>query len=146
MALQPHLQASASAARQTHGQNDHGATCSRLQRLKNGIPQGSILAPILYNSYNYDLLTSASQKNAYADNLAFMHSAGDWQAVEGALSQDLVTLAAHPQTWQLKLSWSKMVTSAFHLNNRDADCRLNVTHDGKCLPFTQIPTYVPLTP
>ena len=69
-------------------------TCSRLRCLKNSVPLGSVL-DLLYNIYAYDLLTSVSQKYAYTDDLAFMHSAGDWQAVEGALSQDLVTLAAY---------------------------------------------------
>ena len=86
--------------------------CSKLQ-LKNDVPQESVLAPLLYNIYTYDLPTSVSQKYAYADDLAFMHSAGDWQAVEGALSQDQVTLAAYLQNWRLKLSWSKMVSAAF---------------------------------
>ena len=68
-----------------------------------------------------------------------MHSVGDWQTVKGALSQDLVTLAAYLQTWRLKLSWSKTVSAVFLLNNREAGRKLNVTLDGKCLPFTQTP-------
>ena len=47
-------------------------THSKLQCLKNGIPQGSVLAPFPYNIYTYDLPTSVSQKYAYADNLAIM--------------------------------------------------------------------------
>ena len=91
-------------------------TCCRLRCLKNGVTQGSVLAPFLYNIYTYDLPTSVLQKYTYADNLALKHSARDWQAIEGLLSQDLVTLAVYLQTWWLKLSWSKTVSAAFHLN------------------------------
>ena len=108
--------ASASTTSQVHGQNDHGA-CHKPQlhpyhRERNTqqvtTPQKWCstvisLGPLLYNIYTYYLLTSVSQEYAYADNLAFMHSAGDWQAIKGALSQDLVTLAAYLQTWRLKL-------------------------------------------
>ena len=74
-------------------------TNSRLQCLKNGVPQRSVLGPLLYNTYT--LPTIVSQKYINADILAFMHSAGDWQALKEALSQDLVTLAAYLHTCQL---------------------------------------------
>ena len=57
---------------------------SRLRRLKNGAPQGSVLAPLRFNIYISDLPTTISRKYAYADDLATMHADGDWQAVEGA--------------------------------------------------------------
>ena len=63
--------------------------------------------PLLYSMYTYNMPTSVLQKYTYADDLVFMHSAGDWQAVQGVFSPDLVTLAAYLQTWRLKLSWSK---------------------------------------
>jgi len=71
---------------------------SRLRRLKNGDPQGSVLAPLLFNIYTSDLPATISRKYAYADDLAIMHADGDWLAVEGALSKDMATLGEYLQT------------------------------------------------
>ena len=90
---------------------------SRLRCLKNGVPQGSVLAPLLFNIYTYDLPSMISRKFAYADDLALLHSSGNWKDLEGTLSQDMSTLSAYLQTWRLKLSHTKTVTTAFHLNN-----------------------------
>ena len=90
---------------------------NRLRRLKNGVPLGSVLAPLLFNIYTYDLPSMISRKFAYADDLALLHSSGNWKDLEGTLSQDMSTLSAYLQTWRLKLSHTKTVTTAFHLNN-----------------------------
>ena len=50
---------------------------SRLRRLKNGVPQGSVLALLLYNIYTYNLPSMISRKFAYADDLALLHSFGN---------------------------------------------------------------------
>jgi len=41
---------------------------SRLRRLKNGVPQGSVMAPLLFNIYISDLPATISRKYAYADD------------------------------------------------------------------------------
>ena len=61
---------------------------SRLRRLRNDVPQESVMAPLLFNIYTSDLPATISRKYAYADDIAIMHADGDWQAVEGALSKD----------------------------------------------------------
>jgi len=71
---------------------------SRLRRLKNGVPQRSVLAPLVFNISTSDLPTTISKKYAYADDLAIMHADGDWQAVEGALTKDMATLGEYLQT------------------------------------------------
>ena len=91
---------------------------SRLRRLKNGVSQGSVLAPLILNIYTYDLPSMISRKFAYADDLALLHSSGNWKDLEGILSQEMSTLSAYLQTWKLKLSHTKTVTAAVHLNNR----------------------------
>ena len=50
---------------------------SKFRRLKNGVPQRSVLAPLLFNIYIYDLPSITSKKYAYADDLTILHSSGD---------------------------------------------------------------------
>ena len=106
---------------------------SRLRRLKNGVPQGLVLAPLLFNIYTYDFPFVISRKFAYADDLALLHSSRNWKDLKGTLSQDMSTLLANLQTWKLKLSHTKTVTAAFHLNNREAKRELKVYNDGRLL-------------
>ena len=47
---------------------------SRSRWLKNGIPQGSVLAPTLFNVYISDLPETTSAQYGYADDLAFLYS------------------------------------------------------------------------
>ena len=115
---------------------------SRLRRLKNGVPQGLVLAPFLFNIYTYDLPTMISRKFAYADDLALLHSSGNWKDLEGTLSQNTSTLSAYLQTWRLKFSHTKTVTAAFHLNNREAKRELKVYNNDRILLFCPTPIYL----
>ena len=83
-----------------------------------------------------------SRKFAYADDLALLHSSGNWKDLEGTLSQDISTLSAYLQTWKLKLSHTKTMTAAFHLNKREAKRNLKVYNNDRLLPFCPTPTYL----
>ena len=52
------------------------------------------------------------------------------------------TLSAYLQIWRLKLSHTKMVMVALHLNNREAKRELKVYNNGRLLPFCPNPTYL----
>ena len=79
---------------------------------------------------------------AYADYLALLHSSGNWKDLEGTLSQDMFTLSGYLQTWRLKLSHTKTVTAAFHLNNRGDKRELKVYNYDRFLLFCPTPTYL----
>ena len=115
---------------------------SRLHRLKNGVPQGSVLAPLVFNIYKYNLPSTISRQFAYAYDLALLHSSGNWKDLEGTSSQDMSTLSTCLQTWRLKLSHTKTVTAVFHLNNREANRELKVYNNSRLLPFCPTPTYL----
>ena len=114
----------------------------RLHRLKNGDSQGSVLAPLLFNIYTYDLPSMIFRKFAYADDLALLYSSGNWKDLEGTLSQEMSTLSAYLQTWRWKLSHTKTVTAAFYLNNPEAKHELKVYNNDRLLPFCPTPTYL----
>ena len=115
---------------------------NRLRCLKNSICQGSVLAPLLFNIYMYNLPSMISRKFVYANDLALLHSSGNWKDLEGTLSQDMSTLSAYFQTWRLKLSHTKTMTAAFHLNNQEAKCELKVYNNSRLLPFCPSPSYL----
>ncbi|KAJ4918842.1 hypothetical protein JOQ06_022260 [Pogonophryne albipinna] len=86
--------------------------CSRLRRLKNGVPQGSVLSPMLFKVYIHDLPDTASRKYGYADDLAIMLSRPTWKAMEEGLNEDMGTLVAYLRRWRLQLSVGKTVAAA----------------------------------
>ena len=71
-----------------------------------------------------------------------MHFSKKWKDLEGTLSHNMSTLSAYIQTWRLKLSHTKTVTAAFHLNNREVKRELKVYNNDGLLPFCPIPSYL----
>ena len=47
---------------------------SRLRRLRNGLPQVSVLTALFFNIYTYDLRSMTSQKYVYADDLTLLYA------------------------------------------------------------------------
>ena len=116
---------------------------SRLRRLRNGVPQGSVLAPLLFNIYTYDLPTTTARKFAYADDLAILFTAENWQTLERTLTQDMEILSSYLHKWKLKLNTSKTVSAAFHLptKNPNVSSRL-LSKDVSYLFLLHQPTLV----
>ena len=115
---------------------------SRLRRLRNGVPQGSVLSPMLFNIYIFDLPVTTSRRYGYADDLAIMLHRPTWKAVEEGLNQDMDVLAAYLRSWRLQLSKGKTVSAAFHLCNREARRELEISVDNEPLEFQQAPKYL----
>ena len=75
-------------------------------------------------------------------NFALLHSSGNWKDLKETLSQDMSTLSSYLQTWRLKLSHTKTVTAAFHLNNRETKYELKVYNNDRLLSFCPTPNYL----
>ena len=118
---------------------------SRCRTLINGVPQGSVLAPLLFNLYTHDMPSTISKKYIYADDLALKSAHKDFPDIERDLSQDVDTLGLYFTNWRLKLNTGKTVSSVFHLANRQADYELNVTTCGERLRFERNPVYLGVT-
>ena len=75
-----------------------------------------------------------SRKFAHANDLALLHSSGNWKDLEGTLSQDMSALSAYLQTWRLKLSHTKTVTA----DNDSAKNFFNLVHRMQQFPYSKI--------
>jgi len=65
--------------------------------------------------------------------------------VEGVLTKDMATLGEYLQTWKLKLSTTKTVSTAFHLNNMETKREVKVKYNNETLPFCSRPKYLGVT-
>ena len=91
---------------------------SRLRRMKNGVPQGSVLSPMLFNIYISDLPETTSRKYGYADDLAILLRRPSWKEMEEGLNKDMTILVDYLRKWRLQLSIGKTVSAAYHLKNK----------------------------
>ena len=115
---------------------------SRPRSLKNGVPQDSTLSPLLFHIYISDLPHTQSQQYGYDHNLALLYVDKDGNKIEKTLESDMMNISAYLDQWRLKLSTAKTTTTAFHLNNREANRELNISVNGVLLPYQSHPTYL----
>ena len=69
-----------------------GRDSSKTYTIKNGEPQGSVLAPMLFNIYMYDIPNTASTKYMYADDIDLMESGLNYAEIQQTLTNDLTNL------------------------------------------------------
>ena len=103
-----------------------GDKSSKFRRLNNGLPQGSVLAPLLFNLYTSDLPPTISRKFIYADDLALSFQHKQFETIEKTLSKDLTTMNTYFKKWRLCPNPSKTEVTCFHLDNHKKNQKLEV--------------------
>ncbi|CAM4554749.1 unnamed protein product [Lepidochelys olivacea] len=119
---------------------------SRPRTLNSGIPQGSVLALILFNLYTMVIPATESRKLMYADDIALAVQHISLHTISCTLTQDLNTIADYFQRWKLRpnLKKKKQVTT-FHLNNKMANTKLDVQFCGESISHEANPKYLGVT-
>jgi ribonuclease HI len=108
---------------------------TRLTRLvRNGLPQGSVLSPILYNIYTYDLESSLSNINVlqYADDLLLYKVDSSADYASHCLNASLKLLNKWLDTNGLELSASK--SSVVLFSRKRIPPHVNITYDNTSIP------------
>lgn len=122
-----------------------GDKMSKSFTIKNGLPQGSVLAPLLFNLYTSDVPETVSRKFCYADDSAIAIQTKHLEEGEEILTQDLQKLEKYFKQWRLCPNPSKTEVTAFHLNHRISTQELNITFCGKRLRNNPNPKYLGVT-
>jgi len=112
----------------------------------NSLPQGSVLAPVLFNMYSNDLPVTRGRKFIYTNDICLAIQGQYFSELECSLSSDMARMLHFCRQWRLKPSASKTISSVFHLHNTSATRELSVYLDGQRLRHECHPTYLRVTP
>ena len=119
---------------------------SRWQTQKNGLPQGSVLAPTLFNIYTNDQPEFENiRRFIYADDLCLATQSKNFQTIERRLTDALKSLTDYYTKNSLNANPAKTQVCAFHLNNHQANTKLNITWNGETLQNDCFPVYLGVT-
>ena len=117
---------------------------SRSFRVRRGVPQGSVLGPVLFSLFINDLpgsLSSCVSCSLYADNLAIWSSSPSVPTAVEATQGALFRLERWSEYWCLPLNPSKCEAFIFSVDPHQANLLLL----GSRLRFNPTPTFLGVT-
>ena len=109
-----------------------------------GVPQGSLIGPLLYLIYAHDIpLPSQATTAIYADDVAILHVEDNFQVAHDTLQDSLRQLHLWSEKWRVKLNAPKSTIVPFTLKRQIY--QFTPSYNGQYIPINYTVKYLGLT-
>lgn len=102
-----------------------------------GVPQGSVLGPLLFLAYTIDLPTACTNNNTtcsqFADDTALIASNKSYNTTHQQLQLSVTSAGEWLSTWHLLVNTDKTVVMVFHHSNRPPPFQPHIILHGRTL-------------
>ena len=123
----------------------YGSGISSTRQVKNGLPQGSVLSPLLFLFFINGLRERLSREctvSLYADDVALLRSHKDKVRAASDLEGDVNEAWRWSREKKLTLNLKKCEVSFFSPDSREASWEPQVRVEGRQLPFNPNPVFL----
>jgi len=117
-------------------------TTSSSQRMKQGLPQGSVLAPLLFLFYINNLANILSEENVkamFADDVTILATHREKAVAEAAAQRAVDIVTAWSKAWKLTLNAGKSEAAFFSTWSNESRLQPNIQVDGQLVPTNNSP-------
>ena len=115
---------------------------SNSRRFKQGLPQGSVLSPLLFLFYINDLADELSDKDVillFADEVPILSTARNKADAKRSVQAKVDIVSRWNQQWKLQLNVGKSKVSAFSTWLNDSKWEPTISLQGHNIPFNSTP-------
>ena len=131
-----------------HGYTVYNGKSSRTRHYTNGVPQGSVLSPTLFNLYMHDIPSPTQPHThvlSYADDLTIMAQHPRHETAANNLQEYIHTLEHWLDTNRLKVSANKSSLTLITPYTREYTTQPHVTLHNSPIPHNNTPTILGVT-
>jgi len=119
-------------------------TTSKTTTFKQGVPQGSVISPLLFLIYMNDITSCIREDQAnislFADDIAVYASGRNKDTLQNQIQNTISNISEWADKWKLKINADKCSTTIFSNDSKDAKWEAKISIKGKNLKADRFPS------